>query len=246
MMTAWKSVVGTDDTVLNGGDVALAAGQPRSAALPGRGRRPGAAVAAASPGRGGAPRPAPTRRARGCSSWTSAFGFPRVADASDSDGVLGHTGPEVDGIPPTRPSSRSGSTRPRAAARRRRSWSGGAAWSSAPAPSESCVAVRREVGLRCATGRGRREPWPARQIVDGPGPVRAGLRGSELPLLTCRSPPVGAPPMKPPREVNRSPLIRPVICHVAPMCGELKSSRADPWFSRPGHRATRAARPARR
>ena len=37
-----------------------------------------------------------------------------------------------------------------------------------------------------------------------------------------------------------------LICHVAPMCGELKSSRADPWFSRPGHRATRAARPARR
>ena len=30
MMTAWKSVVGTDDTVLNGGDVALAAGQPPS------------------------------------------------------------------------------------------------------------------------------------------------------------------------------------------------------------------------
>ena len=30
--------------------------------------------------------------------------------------------------------------------------------------------------------------------------------------------------------------------HVAPMCGELKSSRADPWYiSRPGHRATRTA-----
>ena len=49
---------------------------------------------------------------------------------------------------------------------------GGAAWRSAPAPSESCVAVRREVGLRCAPDR-----QLARRLQSLRGPR---LRGGRL------------------------------------------------------------------